>query len=375
MPDKMIFYKTGLISGAADFLDSVSGLNRAGTTPAVALQTNDAAFTTVSRNLYSHLYDATSTAAESSPDVIRPDDIAAIDPGRWILQGISPTETQIAAITTGATNEATPLDADQFSFYKNSVTALRKVTWANIKATLKAYFDGLYNNYVHPNHTGNVTSVADGATTIAAKAVTVAMLADGTDGQLITWDAAGVAAVVAAGTATHVLTSNGAGAAPTFQAAAGATYASVAEINTGTEAAKAISPDTLAGSNMGAKVVQIVVFDSTTNVATGNGKAYFVVPTELTGMNLVRVAATVITAGTTGSTTIGIYNLTDAQQMLSASMAIETGETSTRTSATPGTIDTTHDDVATGDVLRIDVSAVSTTPPKGLIVELVFALP
>lgn len=125
----------------------------------------------------------------------------------------------------------------------------------------------------------------------------------------------------------------------------------------------------------GRKVVQVAVFAPTTKVATGDGKAYFVVPTELTGMNLVRVAATVITAGTTNSTTIAIYNVTDSTQMLSVSMAIETGETSTRTSATPGTIDTAHDDVVTGDVLRIDVNAISTTAPKGLIVELVFALP
>ena len=48
--------------------------------------------------------------------------------------------------------------------------------------------------------------------------VPVADLANGTDGELITWDASGVPATVAVGTATHVLTSNGAGAAPTFQA-------------------------------------------------------------------------------------------------------------------------------------------------------------
>jgi len=46
-------------------------------------------------------------------------------------------------------------------------------------------------------------------------------LANGTDGNLITWDAAGVIAVVATGDATQVLTSNGVGTAPTFQAAAG----------------------------------------------------------------------------------------------------------------------------------------------------------
>ena len=55
--------------------------------------------------------------------------------------------------------------------------------------------------------------------------IPVSALANGTDGNLITWDASGVAAVVATGTATHVLTSNGAGAAPTFQAVGGGTGA------------------------------------------------------------------------------------------------------------------------------------------------------
>jgi hypothetical protein len=49
----------------------------------------------------------------------------------------------------------------------------------------------------------------------------VSNLANGTDGELITWDASGAPTTVAVGTSGHVLTSNGAGAAPTFQAAAG----------------------------------------------------------------------------------------------------------------------------------------------------------
>lgn len=47
--------------------------------------------------------------------------------------------------------------------------------------------------------------------------VGVADLANGTDGELITWDAAGAPATVGAGTSGQVLTSNGAGAAPTMQ--------------------------------------------------------------------------------------------------------------------------------------------------------------
>ena len=56
-----------------------------------------------------------------------------------------------------------------------------------------------------------------GAVTIANDAVTLAKMASGTDGNLITYDASGDPAAVATGTATQVLTSNGAGAAPTFQ--------------------------------------------------------------------------------------------------------------------------------------------------------------
>ena len=77
------------------------------------------------------------------------------------------------------------------------------------------------NNYSHPNHTGDVTSTGDGATVIAANAVTLAMMAHGTEGNLITYDAAGAPAYVATGTAGQVLTSGGPGVAPTMADAAG----------------------------------------------------------------------------------------------------------------------------------------------------------
>ncbi len=121
--------------------------------------------------------------------------------------------------------------------------------------------------------------------------------------------------------------------------------------------------------------LQAVVFGFATNTATGDGKYYLTIPEELNGMNLVGVHARVITAGTTNTTDIQIANVTDTVDMLSTKLTIDSAETSSSTAAAPAVIDTTKDDVATNDLLRIDVDAVSTTPAVGLIVRLRFQLP
>ena len=69
-----------------------------------------------------------------------------------------------------------------------------------------------------------VSPLGGGTVTVA-----VSDIADGTDGELITWDSAGVVTTVPVGTANQVLTSNGLGAEPTFQAAAGGGLANVVE--------------------------------------------------------------------------------------------------------------------------------------------------
>ena len=147
------------------------------------------------------------------------------------------------------------------------------------------------------------------------------------------------------------------------------------EVNTGTSATLAVSPDALAGSNLGIRYVEIPVFGPTTSVTTGDGKAYFHIPAGLGGMNLVEVHAFCVTAGTTNSLTVQINNLTQTADMLTALLEIETGETGSDTSAPGPTIDTANDDVATNDVIRIDVDTVSDTPQQGLIITLGFQTP
>jgi hypothetical protein len=151
--------------------------------------------------------------------------------------------------------------------------------------------------------------------------------------------------------------------------------ATTAETNTGTDAGRTVTPDALAGSYAGTETVQAVVFEFTTDTETGNGKYYFHVPASMNGMNLVTAHAEVITAGTTNTTNIQIHNATDGQDMLSTGLTIDSTETGSDTAATPAVINASYDDVATNDVIRIDVDQVSSTAAKGLLITMEFRLP
>lgn len=120
------------------------------------------------------------------------------------------------------------------------------------------------------------------------------------------------------------------------------------------------------------KAIIIQVFDGASDVETGDGKAYFTIPSYLNGFILKAVHAKVVTAGTTNTTDIQIANVTDSVDMLSTKLTIDSTETGSDTAATAAVIDATKDDVATNDLLRIDVDATSTTKAKGLVVRLEF---
>lgn len=279
---------------------------------------------------------------------------------------------------SGLTADTSPTSDDLIVTVNAPATtpANRKVTLGN--AVTKAH--GLGNGIV--KIATGVMAVAAAGTDYYAPGGTDVALADGGTGasladpnadKFMIWDdSASSTAYCGAGTGLSFDATPNLNVTTASTTAAGISELAIAsEVDTGTDATRAVTPDALAGSIMGTKVMEVVAVDYTTNVTVADGHAYMVVPASLNGMNLIRAQAVVITAGTTNATTVAVYNVTDSQEMLSGNISIASGATV----GTVGTINTNYDDVATNDVLRIDVDAVSDTPPKGLIAILEFQLP
>lgn len=272
----------------------------------------------------------------------------------------------------------------------NSVDGSANVAFANkfiVQGTSDSglsaaqFLGSLGSGLVKNTTTTGVLSIASAGTDYYAPGSTDVALADGGTGASLTdpnadrmmfWDDSGGATTwLAPGTGLAITNTTIDATAATTSAQGISELATTAETSTGTDTGRTVTPDGLAGSVFGEKNVVIQVTDGTTDVATGDGKAYFCVPSSLNGMDLVRAQAVVVTAGTTNATTVMIANKTDGVDMLSGAISIA----SAGTVGTVGTINTSTDDVATNDVLRIDVDSVSTTAPKGLIVVLEFRLP
>lgn len=68
-----------------------------------------------------------------------------------IAGGAAETVTTIGALINGATAKTTPVDADYIGLMDSAASnVLKKLSWANIKATLKTYFDTLYAPIAQP---------------------------------------------------------------------------------------------------------------------------------------------------------------------------------------------------------------------------------
>ena len=178
--------------------------------------------------------------------------------------------------------------------------------------------------------------------------------------------------------ATQVLS----GVAASLIQAGHAEIATAAETTTGTDATRAVSPDGLAGSDYGKRVVSILVSDPGGDaITTGDGKAYFRVPSVMNGWNLVAVAASLSTVSSSGIPTVQIRRsryatptTRTAADMLSTKLTVDASEFDSIDAAAAAVIYTPNDDVNTGDHIYIDID-VAGTGAKGLVVETIWQLP
>ena len=118
------------------------------------------------------------------------------------------------------------------------------------------------------------------------------------------------------------------------------------------------------------KTISLAVVAADTDVSVADGTTGIPINSALNGMVLTLVNATVSTAGRTGTTDVNVRRSRAGTEvdMLSTATTVNSGAYY----AEDGVPDTSNDDIATGDMLFIDVTAVSTTAPKGLSVTLVF---
>lgn len=158
--------------------------------------------------------------------------------------------------------------------------------------------------------------------------------------------------------------------------------ATSAETTTGTDATRAISPDGLAGSEFGKRTVSILVSDPNGDaITTGDGKAVFPIDTTLNGMNLVAVKGYLSTVSSSGAPNVQIRRSRRSSatarttaDMLSTALTIDASEFESADAATAAVINTSNDDVQTGDMIFIDIDGAG-TGAKGLQVLLTFQLP
>jgi hypothetical protein len=148
--------------------------------------------------------------------------------------------------------------------------------------------------------------------------------------------------------------------------------ATAAEVNTGTDAGRAVSPDSLAGSNLGTKVVTVMLNGA--DLLTTSHKAKFIVPASMNLMNLISCTFQLGIDGSSGASSSGSVTITVQNATTSMLTTSPVATANNYTPTTAAVIDTAHDDVATGNVIYIEVSGAGTGVTYATVV-LEFQLP
>jgi hypothetical protein len=104
------------------------------------------------------------------------------------------------------------------------------------------------------------------------------------------------------------------------------------------------------------RVIQVTLNGTVSLTATDMASVR--IPTALSGMYLVEVAAHCGKDNTTGQSTSGAVQISvqnGTQNMLSSNLYIDAGQYDSSNSASPAAIDTDHDDIAAGNVINVEV--------------------
>jgi hypothetical protein len=145
------------------------------TTAGLAVQGSDARLTAAA-DLAAHLADTTAAHAATAIGFTPAGTIAATTVQAAIEEVASESASSfdLPATIHAATGKATPVDADELALDDSAASfGLKKLTWANLKATVKTYFDTLYSALGHVHAASAVTFTPNGS--IAATDVQAAI--------------------------------------------------------------------------------------------------------------------------------------------------------------------------------------------------------
>lgn len=257
---------------------------------------------------------------------------------------------------SGLTGYTTPLDADVIPVVDTANTTTKKVTWSNIKATLKTYFDTLYQSLdatltalAGLNSTGGiVTQTATDTFTKRSIAVTASTGLSVSNGDGVSGNPT-LAGIDSSLTVKGIVE-----------------LATTAEIDTGTDSTRAIPVDQYVASNRNIRYFIIRCLPPTTSWTVGTTiGGDFRSPFAGT---MVSISAWSDTAGTTGTATVDV-NKNGTTIMGTNKLNWDSTEKSTATySGTAAALSVTS--LAAEDIITVDIDTNHTTPSTGLTVKI-----
>lgn len=293
-----------------------------------------------------------------------------------VISADSVDTTSLGTTISGATVKTTPVDADSLGLSDSAASnVIKKLTWANLKASLKSYFDTLYNMYTHPTGDGNLHVPANSTTNnnriLKANATAgsyswtdIGVVANGLTAKATPVDADSIMIVDSA--ASNV------GKKTTFTQLKAflKTYLDTlyqAVLVSGTNI-KSVNGNTLLGSgNLALEDVIIVsLSDETTALTTGTAKATFRMPYACK-LTTTLPRASVNTASSSGIVTVDINK--NGTSILTNKLTIDANEKTSVTAATAVTLVSTPTTFASNDEITMDID-VAGTGAKGLKVAL-----